>query len=81
VYPNPVEGNQLFLTVPTLARNAVTVLLLDNLGRLVQKSAVHLDSSGEGSVILSGFPAGIYLLRINGYLFTRRITVPWQLGR
>lgn len=76
VYPNPVQGNQLFLTVPTLAKNAVTVLLLDSLGRLAQKSVVHLDASGKGAVILSGLPAGIYLLRIDGHLFTLRITVP-----
>ena len=76
VYPNPVEGNRLFLTVPAFAKKAVMVSLTDNLGRLVQVSAIQLDASGQALVTLNGLSAGMYLLRIDDHLVRQRIMVP-----
>ena len=75
VYPNPVQGNQLFLTVPSLANHSAAIRLLDGLGHLVQTAPVVFDASGSGIITLGNFPPGLYVVRIDGQLAMAHITL------
>ncbi len=76
VYPNPVEGGQLFITVPSLANHAAPVSLLDALGCFVKKASIPLDARGNGVIALDGLPSGLYLLRVGDHFPAHRIAVP-----
>ena len=68
VYPNPTTG-QLWASVPELAEGtAAEVLVYNAAGQLLQRVAARAASTGSAasrlSIDLSGYPAGMYIIRV-----------------
>ena len=68
VFPNPTAG-QLWVSVPELAEGtAAEVLVYNANGQLLQRVPAHGASAGSAasrlSIDLSGYPAGVYIIRV-----------------
>lgn len=75
VYPNPIRGSELNLSLPFLPEKEVLVKIYSLTGQLVEK---HLSSHKESHIRLDlNLPGGTYLIQVehNEYQATRRVIV------
>ena len=66
IYPNPLEGSQLWLKLNLAVRSEVLVSITDFAGRVVLQSPLGAFDAGyaEKSIDLGSLPKGIYILSI-----------------
>ena len=62
-YPNPTPG-RLTLQLSGPAAKVLRVTISSAVGQVLRTEALDLGAAAEATVDLSGYPAGIYLLRL-----------------
>ncbi len=67
IFPNPVVNDALQLVLPATELNA-QVRLTDVQGRLLRQWTFNMETEWSGTLDLSGVPAGIFFLQVNGEL-------------
>lgn len=67
VYPNPLQGEVVYVNLQLARESKVQFILYDNSGKIVTRSAQELPKGKSKTSFNTGhIPSGIYILKING---------------
>jgi hypothetical protein len=65
IYPNPLEGTKLNISVSKVLKGITEVRVLDKLGKLVYSTNIYLGVNTTGTIELNALAAGVYTLQVN----------------
>ncbi|MFP9098725.1 carbohydrate-binding protein [Flavobacterium sp. RHBU_24] len=63
IYPNPLNGNMVYIAAPNSAENSVSVQVFNTLGESVY-SRIYEPQNGELTADLSNLSQGVYMIRV-----------------